>query len=91
MLKYLGARVSTLREIEDCTMKNYLLGIATELAGAVLYTVAPHLVWQYWAMFVAGCVLIVFNVDVFFGSLAEQQPRAVWMGIGMFGGSGVVL
>ena len=70
-------------------MRNYILGVLTGVAGAVLYTMAPDLTWYFWGIFVISCALITFSFDVFFGSLQEHQSRAAWMGLGIFGGAGV--
>ena len=72
-------------------MRNYILGVLTGLTGAVLYSTAPQLAWYFWALFVVSIALIVFSFDVFFGSRAEHQLRAAWMGLFVFGGSGAVL
>ncbi|MCP4750733.1 MAG: hypothetical protein GY866_07565 [Proteobacteria bacterium] len=72
-------------------MRNYILGVLSGLAGSALYFYAPQLAWYFWALFVVSCLLIAFSFDVFFGSRAEHQPRAAWMGLTMFGGSGAVL
>ena len=72
-------------------MRNYILGVLSGLAGAVLYSTAPQLAWYFWALFVAGCLLIAFSFDVFSGSLKEHQTRAAWLGLILFGGSGAVL
>ena len=72
-------------------MRNYILGVLSGLAGALLYSTAPQLAWYFWALFIVSVALIVFSFDVFFGSRAEHQLRAAWMGLIMFGGSGAVL
>ncbi len=72
-------------------MRNYILGILSGIAGTALYTLAPALAWYYWVMFVSSCLLVVFSMDVFFGSLQEHQTRAAWMGVLLFGFPGVVL
>ena len=72
-------------------MRNYLLGVLSGLAGALLYIMAPQTAWYFWMLLVAGCLLITFSFDVFFGSLKEHQPRAAWLGLLIFGGSGAVL
>ncbi len=72
-------------------MRNYILGVVTGLAGSALYYADPQLAWYFWIAFAVSCLLIAFSADVFFGSLAEHQPRAAWMGLAMFGGSGLVL
>lgn len=71
-------------------MRNYLIGVLSGLAGCLLYTMAPQTAWYFWMLFVAGCLLIAFSFDVFFGSLKENQPRAAWLGLLIFGGSGAV-
>jgi len=70
-------------------MRNYLLGVISGVAGAGLYRSTPALDWYFWMLFVAGCVLIAFSLDVFWGSRQEHQPRAAWLGILLFGGLGV--
>ena len=72
-------------------MGNYVLGVLTGLAAAVLYATAPQLAWYFWVLFVVSIGLIVFSFDVFFGSREEHQLRAAWMGLIIFGGSGAVL
>ena len=72
-------------------MRNYSLGVLSGLGAALLYSFSPQLAWYFWVLFVAGCLLITFSFDVFFGSLKEHQPRAAWLGLLIFGGSGAVL
>lgn len=72
-------------------MRNYILGVLSGLGGALLYSISPGLAWYFWVLFVAGCLLITFSFDVFFGSLEEHEPRAAWLGLLIFGGSGAVL
>jgi len=72
-------------------MRNYFLGVLSGVAGALLYVTAPQTAWYVWALFLGGCLLIAFSFDVFFGSLKEHQPRAAWLGLLIFGGSGVIL
>jgi len=72
-------------------MRNYILGVFSGVAGAVLYMIAPALAWYYWGAFVVGCLLIAFSFDVFFGSLQEHQTRAAWLGLTIFGGAGVAI
>ncbi len=72
-------------------MKNYLLGVLSGLAGATLYAVAPDLSWYFWLLFAASLGLIVLSVDIYFGSRAENQVRAGWVGLALFGGTGAVL
>jgi hypothetical protein len=42
-------------------------------------------------LFASGAGAVVFGFDVLIGSFKEHQPQAAWMGLGMFGGLGVVL
>ena len=72
-------------------MRNYILGVLSGVAGAALYVIAPALAWYYWGAFVVGCLLIAFSLDVFFGSLQEHQTRAAWLGLTIFGGTGVAI
>lgn len=72
-------------------MRNYLLGVVSGLAGAALFTHAPDMAWYFWLLFVVSTGLIVFGFDVFFGSRAEHQLRAGWMGLALFGGAGAVM
>lgn len=72
-------------------MRNYILGVLSGLAGAILYSTAPQTSWYIWGLFSASCLLIAFSFDVFFGSLKEHQSRAAWLGLLIFGGSGAAL
>ena len=72
-------------------MRNYILGVLSGLAGALLYSIAPQTAWYFWVLFIGGCLLIAFSFDVFFGSLKEHQPRAARLGLLIFGGSGAAL
>jgi hypothetical protein len=72
-------------------MRNYLLGVISGVAGAALFVFTADLAWYWWLIFIVSCLLIAFSFDVFFGSLQEHQLRAAWLGILLFGGSGVVL
>jgi hypothetical protein len=72
-------------------MRNYIIGVLSGIAGAVLYASTPALAWYYWVLFIFSSILIAFSFDVITGSVQEHQPRAAWMGGLMFGGSGVIL
>ena len=53
---------------------------------------SPHT--DYWSPLTLTSRLLdveLFGFDVLLGSFKEHQPRAAWMGLGMFGGLGVVL
>ncbi len=71
-------------------MRNYLLGVVSGLSGAALFANAPDLAWYFWLLFVVSIGLIVFSFDVFFGSRAEHQVKAGWVGLVLFGGAGAV-
>ena len=72
-------------------MRNYLLGVVSGLAGAALFANAPGLPWYLWLLFVVSVGLLVFSFDVFFGSREENQVRAGWVGLALFGGIGALL
>ena len=72
-------------------MLNLLLGLLIGIAASWLY-VQPQPVPRFaWVLFASGAGAVVFGFDVLVGSFKEHQPRAAWMGLGMFGGLGVVL
>jgi len=72
-------------------MRNYIIGLLTGMAAACMYYADPSPAWYLWILFIAGCGLVAFGVDVLFGSFEEHQPRAAWMGMTLFGGSGAFL
>ena len=72
-------------------MRNYILGVLSGVGGMALYHHSAALAWYHWIMFIGSCLLITFSFDVFFGSIKEHQSRAAWMGLLLFGGSGLVL
>ena len=72
-------------------MVNLVLGILIGVAGSWVYTRPQNVPWYAWGLFALGAALIVFAADVLIGSFKEHQPRAAWMGLGVFGGTGVVM
>jgi hypothetical protein len=72
-------------------MLNLLLGFLIGIAASWLYVQPQPVPWYAWLLFVSGAGAVVFGFDVLVGSFKEHQPRAAWMGLGMFGGLGVVL
>ena len=72
-------------------MLNLLLGFLIGIGASWLY-VQPHPVpWYAWGLFATGAGAVAFGFDVLIGSFREHQPRAAWMGLGMFGGVGVAM
>lgn len=72
-------------------MVNLVLGVLIGIAGSWLYTQPLPVPWFAWALFAMGSTAIVLAFDVLIGSFKENQPRAAWMGLGMFGGLGLVM
>jgi hypothetical protein len=72
-------------------MLNLLLGLLIGIAASWLYVQPQPVPWYAWVLFASGAGAVVFGFDVLVGSFKEHQPRAAWMGLGMFGGLGVVL
>jgi hypothetical protein len=72
-------------------MVNLVLGILIGIAGSWVYSRPQIVPWYAWGLFVLGAALIVFAADVVVGSFKEHQPRAAWMGLGLFGGMGAVM
>ncbi len=70
-------------------MRNYIVGLLTGIGAGCMYF--GDVSWYLWIFFIAGSGLVALGTDVFFGSLEEHQPRAAWVGLTMFGGSGVFL
>jgi hypothetical protein len=72
-------------------MFNLWLGILIGIGGSWLY-IQPRLVpWYAWGLFIMAAAAIAFGFDVFFGSYREDQPRAAWVGMGIFGGLGALM
>ena len=67
------------------------LGFLIGIAASWLYVQPQPVPWYAWGLFAAGTGAVVFGFDVLIGSFKEHQPRAAWMGLGMFGGLGAVL
>ena len=72
-------------------MLNLLLGFLIGIAASWLYVQPQPVPWYAGVLFASGAGAVVFGFDVLVGSFKEHQPRAAWMGLGMFGGLGVVL
>ena len=72
-------------------MRNYIIGLLTGIAAGCMYFATPGPSWYFWIFFVVGCGLAAFAFDVFFGSFGENQPRAAWMGLTLFGVPGFLL
>ena len=71
-------------------MRNLTLGILIGIGGSWLFVRETQVGWPVWLLFAVGSVLVVFGLDVLVGSLKEHEERAAWLGLGMFGGMGVV-
>jgi len=76
--------------IDKDDMRNLILGILIGIGGSWLFVRETPVGWLFWLLFAVGSVLVVFGLDVFVGSLKEHEERAAWLGLGMFGGMGVV-
>ena len=72
-------------------MRNLILGIMTGIAGTYLFYLDKSLAWYVWVLFGLGCAALIFGFDVLFGSFKEHEPRAAWMGFGLFGGAGIIM
>ena len=72
-------------------MINLILGILIGITGSWLWSQPHPIPWYAWALFAMGAAAVVFALDVFVGSFKEHQPRAAWMGLGIFGGLGALL
>ncbi len=72
-------------------MRNYIIGLLTGIAAGCMYFADPSPAWYLWIFFIMGSGLMALGLDVLFGSLQEHQPRAAWMGMTLFGGSGAFL
>ena len=71
-------------------MRNLTLGILIGIGGSWLFVRETPVGGLVWLLFAVGSVLVVFGLDVLVGSLKEHEERAAWLGLGMFGGMGVV-
>ena len=71
-------------------MRNLICGILIGIGGSWLFVRETPVEWFVWLLFAVGSVLVVFGLDVLVGSLKEHEERTAWLGLGMFGGSGVV-
>jgi hypothetical protein len=72
-------------------MRNYIIGLLTGILAGALFFATPAAPWYFWILLLAGSGLAAFGLDVFLGSFEENQPRAAWMGLALFGGPGAVL
>ena len=72
-------------------MRNYIIGLLTGIFVGALFYATPAPAWYLWIFFLSGSGLAWFGLDVFLGSFEENQPRAAWMGLAMFGGPGFFL
>ena len=71
-------------------MFNLFLGILIGIAASWLYVQIDPVPWYAWGLLALGAASLVFGFDVLIGSFKEHQPRAAWMGFGLFGGLGVL-
>ena len=76
--------------IDKDDMRNLICGILIGIGGSWLFVRETPVGWLVWLLFAVGSVLVVFGLDVLVGSLKEHEERAAWLGLGMFGGMGVV-
>ena len=72
-------------------MFNLCLGILIGIGGAWLYFQPGTVTWYAWVLFATGAAAIAFGFDVLIGSYREDERRAAWMGIGIFGGLGFLM
>ena len=76
--------------IDKDDMRNLICGILIGISGSWLFVRETPVGWLVWLLFAVSSVLVVFGLDVLVGSLKEHEERAAWLGLGMFGGMGVV-
>jgi len=72
-------------------MVNLILGILIGAVGSWLLFQPNPIPWYAYCVLALGAAAVVFACDVLVGSLKEHEPRAAWMGLGMFGGLGTAL
>jgi hypothetical protein len=72
-------------------MFNLSLGFLIGIAASWLYVQPRPVPWYAWVLFALGASALAFGFDVLIGSFKEHQQRAAWMGLGMFGGLGVLM
>ena len=76
--------------IDKDDMRNLIFGILIGIGCSWLFVRETPVGWLVWLLFTVGSVLVVFGIDVLVGSLKEHEERAAWLGLAMFGGTGVV-
>ncbi len=59
------------------------LVVGAGLFGAVRYSRQPEVTvpWYSWVLGVLGVLFGLMAIEVFFGSLAESETRAAWLGL----------
>jgi len=72
-------------------MVNLILGILFGAAGLWLLIQPYPIPWYSWLLLSLGAAGVVFSFDVLIGSFRENETRAAWMGLGIFGSLGAVL
>lgn len=50
-----------------------------------------RMTWYEWIMGIASLILILLLIQNFVGSVAEEEPRAAWMGVLFLGIPAVIL
>jgi len=50
-----------------------------------------RMTWYEWVMGIASLILILLVLQNFIGSVAEEEPRAAWMGVLFLGIPAVIL
>jgi hypothetical protein len=72
-------------------MVNLMLGLLIGAVGSWLLFQPDPIPWYSWFVLALGAAAVVFACDILVGSLKEHEPRAAWMGMGIFGGLGATL
>jgi uncharacterized membrane protein YccC len=72
-------------------MVNLILGIFIGAVGSWLLLQPNPIPWYAYCVLAFGAASVVFAFDVLVGSFKEHEPRAAWMGLGIFGSLGAVM
>lgn len=71
----------------------FLLGMVFGVGLTVLYyeKLEVNFPWYSWVLFALGMLSLMFSFDVLFGSIAEHEIKAAWLGFGIFALVGFVM
>ncbi len=72
-----------------------IFGVLIGVAGSIMVYRAKEknqkIYWFVWVFYFLGAISLLLAFDTFRNSFLEHEAQAAWMGLGMFGGIGIIV